>query len=337
MVLVSDQPDTEQVAIAGRGSNTHCARPCRGDFHSHSKWEGRPWLVALLVGILTTSGGVTLAVEVPRQVHPWGRFEPGAWKIIRATTESFDASGQAVSVTETRATLQEITATGVTIRVEMLVEVAGKRFRPEPQIVRQGFHGELLSSDSKIRDLGSAEVSVQGRSIACQVLEVETVNAGVRTLSKITYSPTVAPYVLRRDSTRTELAGNRTLESSHMEVTILDVPCRVGLRVLSAAQTRAVQTFPRGSVITLSLVSEEVPGGVVCQTTKETDDAGKLVRRTTLELVDFGLRPGLRYSGGLRWRLLPRHAYKLPEEWIQPGLLPETQGITWPSIPSNER
>ncbi|HOP76351.1 MAG: hypothetical protein WBH86_09490 [Thermogutta sp.] len=293
-------------------------------------------MVPLLVCIFTGWSGITLAVDVPRQVHPWGRFEPGAWKIMRATTESFEGGAQSVSITETRATLQEITAAGVTVRVEMLVEVAGKRFRPEPQTVRQGFHGELLTSDSKIKDLGSTEVIVQGRSITCQVLEVETVNAGVRTLSKITYSPTVAPYVIQRDSIRTELAGNRILESSHMEVTILDVPCRVGLRVLSAAQTRTVQTFPRGSVVTLSLVSGDVPGGVVCQTTKETDDTRKLVRRTTLELVDFGLRPGLRYSGGLRWRLLPREVYKLPQEWIQPGLLPETQGITWPAIQANE-
>ena len=278
-----------------------------------------------------------LAVEVPRQIHPWGRFEPGAWKIIRATTESFEAGGQSVSVTETRATLEEVSDTGVTIRVEVLVEVAGKRFRPEPQIVRQGFHGEPLTADLNVKDLGPAQLSIQGRSISCQVLEVESINSGVRTVNKITYSPTLTPYVFQRESTRTELAGGRVLESSRVEVNVLDVPCRVGLRVLSAAQTRAVQTFPRGSVVTLSLVSDEVPGGVVCQTAKETDEAGHLVRRTTLELVDFGLRPGLRYSGGLRWRLLPRQVYRLPDEWVRPGLLPETQGLTWPASSSDKR
>jgi len=295
-------------------------------------WPGLDSLaVGILLIVLSWVAKCGLGLEVPRQIHPWGRFEAGAWKIIRATTESFDAGGQSVSVTETRATLEEVSSSGVTIRVEVLVEVAGKRFRPEPQIVRQGFHGEPLTADLNVKDLGPAQLAVQGRSIDCQVVEVESVNSGVRTVSKITYSPTVAPFVFHRESTRTDLSGGRVLESSRVEVNVLDVPCRVGLRVLSAAQTQAVQTFPRGSVVTLSLVSDEVPGGVVCQTAKETDETGRLVRRTTLELVDFGLRPGLRYSGGLRWRLLPRQTYRLPEEWVRPGLLPETQGLAWPS------
>ncbi|MGQ9771411.1 MAG: hypothetical protein ACUVQG_12730 [Thermogutta sp.] len=289
------------------------------------------FVMAVFAAGISLAAGLAMAVEVPRLIHPWGRFEPGAWKIVRATTESFDTTGQSLSITETRAALEEVNAAGVAIRVEVLVEVAGKRFRPEPQIVRQGFHGEPLTSDSKTREIGPVKLTVQGRTIDCEMLEVECSNSGILTVSKIAYSPTVPPYIFLRESTRTDLTKGRVLESSRVEVNVLEVPCRVGLRVLSAAQTRAVQTFPSRSVVTLSLISNEVPGGVVCQTAKETDESGRLIRRTTLELVDFGLRPGLRYSGGLRWRLLPRHIYALPEEWVQPGLLPETQGLSSPS------
>lgn len=293
--------------------------------------------ITVLGAWITLTAGRGLAAEVPRLVHPWGRFEPGAWKIVRATTESFDSGRQSLSVTETRAALEAVDAAGVTLRVEVLVEVAGKRFRPEPQTVRQGFHGEPLTSDLSVNEIGPVQLTVQGRTIDCQMLEVRCSNSGVRTVSKIAYSPTVPPYVFLRESTRTDLSGERVLESSRVEVNVLEVPCRVGLRVLSASQTRAVQAFPSRSVVTLSLISNEVPGGVVCQTAKETDETGRLVRRTTLELVDFGLRPGLRYSGGLRWRLLPRRIYELPEDWVRPGLLPETQGLSWPGGTSTEQ
>ena len=303
-----------------------------------SRWFNGACLAITVLGAwIALTTGLGLAVEVPRLIHPWGRFEPGAWKIVRATTESFDTRGQSLSITETRAALEEVDAAGVTIRVEVLVEVAGKRFRPEPQTVRQGFHGEPLTSDLSISEIGPVQLTVQGRTIDCQMLEVKCSNSGVRTVSKIAYSPTVPPYVFLRELTRTDLSGERVLETSRVEVNVLEVPCRVGLRVLSASQTRAVQTFPSRSVVTLSLISNEVPGGVVCQTAKETDEAGHLIRRTTLELVDFGLRPGLRYSGGLRWRLLPRRIYELPEDWVRPGLLPETQGLSWPAGTSIER
>lgn len=303
-----------------------------------SRWvRGTCLTITVLGAWIVLMTGLGVAVEVPRLIHPWGRFEPGAWKIVRATTESFDTRGQSLSITETRAALEEVDAAGVTIRVEVLVEVAGKRFRPEPQTVRQGFHGEPLTSDLSISEIGPVQLTVQGRTIDCQMLEVKCSNSGVRTVSRIAYSPTVPPHVFLRESTRTDLSGERVLESSRVEVNVLEVPCRVGLRVLSASQTRAVQTFPSRSVVTLSLISNEVPGGVVCQTVKETDETGRLIRRTTLELVDFGLRPGLRYSGGLRWRLLPRRNYAFPEDWVQPGLLPETQGLSWPGGTSTER
>ena len=44
-----------------------------------------------------------------------------------------------VSTTETRTTLDEVTPEGVTLRVEVTMEVAGKHMATQPQIIRQGF------------------------------------------------------------------------------------------------------------------------------------------------------------------------------------------------------
>jgi hypothetical protein len=35
----------------------------------------------------------------------------------------------------------------------------------------------------------------------------------------------------------------------------------------------------------------DVPGGVICHTLKEVNNQGCLIRRTSLELVDYGLTP----------------------------------------------
>ena len=43
--------------------------------------------------------------------------------------------------------------------------------------------------------------------------------------------------------------------------------------------------------------SPDVPGGVVSQTTKETDTSGHLVRRSTLKLVSYGIRPEVDFTG----------------------------------------
>lgn len=297
------------------------------------------WLPLILVPAIVW-GVVTAAVaeqpsaappvpNVPRQIHPWGKFEVGAWKVLRATTESMEDGGRTVSVTETRFTLTEVTDTLLAIRVEVLVEMAGKRFRTEPHVVRQGFHGEPLGGALQVRDLGSAELAIDGRTIDCRVMEVNNLVSTVRTVSKIWYSTVVPPYVVKKEATATDTATGRILEQATTEVTVLDVPCRVGRQLLSTSQVKTVQRYDRGTVTTLSLVSPEVPGAIVCQTSREVDREGRLVRRTTVELIDYGLQPTLRHPGGLRWHFLPRRVSELPPEWIRPGLLPELQGLQW--------
>lgn len=290
------------------------------------------FLGALLIALFSRANGE----ELPRQIHPWGRFEPGAWKIVRATTENFESGENSISATETKATLREVADWGVTIQVEVMVEVAGKRFRAEPQLVKQGFHGDLFAEGTKITRLGKQDVKVQDQAIACELVQVDSAGPNYRVSTKLAFSRTVPPYIFHRESVRSDLTGAKLLEKSQTEVTVLDMPIRIGSQVLAGSQTHTTQTSPKGKVVTLTLTSVDVPGGVVCQTSRETDEKDRLLRRTTLELIDFGLRPSVRYSGRLRWHFQSRRIYRLPDEWIRPGLLPETQGISWPG-PNKEQ
>ena len=55
------------------------------------------------------------------------------------------------------------------------------------------------------------------------------------------------------------------------EVVALDMPQRVLSEIKNVACIKTVQKTPKGSVTTLAMSSPDVPGGVVYQTTKETD------------------------------------------------------------------
>ena len=82
---------------------------------------------------------------ITAKLHPWGQFDPGTWKTVRVTTETFNEQGQVVSTSTADATttLVDIDNDGVTLEIQTCMEVAGKRFEAEPQTVKQGFHGEL--------------------------------------------------------------------------------------------------------------------------------------------------------------------------------------------------
>ena len=84
------------------------------------------WLV-----LSTSAGGLHAAIT--RQMHPWGRFEPGAWKVVRVDTVTYDASGSMRSVYEAKTTLSDVSDMDVTLEVERHLDVAGKEFDPPPR------------------------------------------------------------------------------------------------------------------------------------------------------------------------------------------------------------
>jgi hypothetical protein len=114
------------------------------------QWFGRCLLASLALGHALAYGqhsGIT------RTLHPWGNCQPGAWKLVRVTTETLDAQQRVVHscVTDTKTTLASIADDGITLEVQQVVELAGKRFESEPQFLKQAYHGEPASRDLKIR------------------------------------------------------------------------------------------------------------------------------------------------------------------------------------------
>lgn len=261
-------------------------------------------LVSYLLALVVTLGvgsPVSAADElkIDRKHHPWGRYPVGAWKIVRVITETLDEQGTVTSrnVTETKTSLAEVGDDGVTLEVRTIVELVGRRFESEPQIVKQGFHGELAGHDLKIKDCGPGIVTVEERAIPCRILETESLASNARTTTRISFSDALSPYVLKRQSTTTNLAGKATLDETTVEVVALNMPCDAVSDVRCGTQVKTTHKHPNGSISTLAFVSPDIPGGVVCHQSKETDKNGRAIRNSTLKVVSYGLDPESERTG----------------------------------------
>ncbi len=247
---------------------------------------GTPWVFGETVG-------------PSRKHHPWGRCSPGAWKIVSVVTQSIDERGMVGprSTTETKTTLIDIDDEGVTLEVRAIVEVGGRRFDREPQRIRQSFQGESVGGDLKAKDLGADTVTIENTKIACRVAHLEFTSASSKTVTKVYYSDSFVPYVLKRTSVTSSLDGNNVLSETDQELVAVSMPCEILGEVKCAAQIKTVHRHPNGMVTTLAFVTPDVPGGVVFHTSKELDKSGRLTRQSVLRLVAYSFEPEDERSG----------------------------------------
>jgi hypothetical protein len=231
--------------------------------------------------------------DLPRRHHAWGRFEPGAWKTVRVTSETLDERGvvASVSTSETTTRLLRLDDDRFTLRIETMMEVAGKRIVAEPQTVTQRYNGMPLDAPVERQSLPTEVLLIDGRRYECGVNELITQGASTRSVTRTWLSDAVSPFVLRRETTTTNLESQQTTGRSTLEVVALDMPFKAIDRTFSAAHLKSVQQHEKGSTVTLAITTLEVPGGVVAHTSKELDPEGRVVRRNTLELLDYGLPP----------------------------------------------
>jgi hypothetical protein len=242
---------------------------------------------------------------IPVKLHPWGTFDPGAWKTVRVVTETLNEQGQVCGTNRanTKTTLVDIDNEGITLEVQACMEVAGKRFEGEPQTVKQGFHGELAGPELKLMPPTDGEVAVEGQKIACKVQRLEAAAANATTVTTLYYTTTIAPYVLRRVSA----AGDPEKKETIAEVISLNMPLWVRGEMKNGIRMKTVHRTSTSTVTTWADVLPDVPGGVVSSSSKETDCKGRLVRRSTLELVDYGLDPEKDRTGVFGRKRSSRH------------------------------
>ncbi|MCE5266469.1 MAG: hypothetical protein LLG00_01095 [Planctomycetaceae bacterium] len=252
-----------------------------------------PSVLALAAFLASPLLGEAGESAISPRLHAWGRFDSGSWKVVRVITETLGDGGQVVSTstTDTRTTLLDIDGDGVTLAVQACVEVAGKRFQAERQVIKQGFHGELASSNVQISEPTDGQLVVEDRKIPCKVYRLESDDAHEKTVTRLYCSDEVPPYVLKRDSVTTASDGKSVVAEIGVEVVALDMPVRVRGETRNGSYVRTVHKNGKGTVTTLAVMLPEVPGGVVSHNCKEVNSHGRVVRRSTLELIDYNADP----------------------------------------------
>ena len=145
------------------------------------------WIVAMVCALALAQQTCLTA-----SLHAWGRFKPCAWKRVHVVTEVLDEQGQVVgtSATDAKTTLIGIDGEGVTLEIRTYMEVAGKRFQNEPQIVKQGFHGEASVPEWKVDPPTDDHVTIEGRSIPCKLQTLEWADPHGKTTVHLYYSST---------------------------------------------------------------------------------------------------------------------------------------------------
>ena len=224
-----------------------------------------------------------------RELDVWGRFGAGSWTQARIITETLDESGNVTSriSTDVRSTLTHVLAGGATVRITVNVDAGGRRFETAPQTVQHGYYGEKPEQQVEVKDLGPATLTVDGRDYSVRWREASFQAGGQKTVTKLCQCDAQAPFVLKRQTQVIDPTNPAVERQETEEVLAVDMPYRVGSEIKPVSFERSTQKTAQGSTVTVDVTSVEVPGGLVNRTVKELDSQGHLVRRRTVELVDF--------------------------------------------------
>jgi hypothetical protein len=258
----------------------------------HFGGRSKNWLLAALIGSLIGAAvGNAQTPAFPPDHHPWGRFPIGSWKLTRVVAEVLDTQGRVANVTatDTKTTLVASDASSYTLRVDVTVEVAGRRFSSVPQIVKHGYYGETPGQPVSVKDLGDSQLALDGRMVACELRQATIESEGIKRVSTIHYSSSLPPYQLRRETTAEVAVEEKEKQKATtlVEIIALDLPQRVVGEIKKASYVKTTHKQPQGSKVTLEVQCDDVPGGVVSHWASETDSNGKTLRRSTLELLDY--------------------------------------------------
>jgi len=249
----------------------------------------------LFVCLFSTPGwaGADQLDELLAQAHPWARFGKGAWRHVRIVTENYDTDGKPTdgSLTDNKTTVTDVTADRVTLQVEVTVEVAGQKFPSQPQTIVQGFAGETLGKIAPPKALEPQTLNIDGGEVRCEARQLDISGGVTNEQTLIVFAAGQEPAILRRQSTLREAGDGKELQEITSQVMSLHM-----IRHLVQQEkpqgvylVRTNQKNDRGTTITWSWHAPAVPGEVVDECSHKTDAEGRVVRRTTLELVSYGL------------------------------------------------
>ncbi len=225
-----------------------------------------------------------------KTMHPWGQFEPGAWRMSKTCVETFasNVSSNNITCTENSVTLQKSDAADLTLLSESFLNLAGKNIKTEPRLIHQGFHGLDAAEFTKHKTLRAESLVVDGQPVACEVAEYEFADEKSKKTITLWVNGAREPYIFRKEIRIINLKDSSLEEYTVSEITSMNQQVVALGRIYNGYQTRAESRFPQRTVNTVTLSSVQVPGGVISRVSREKNAKGRMLQVATTELMDFG-------------------------------------------------
>jgi hypothetical protein len=256
-----------------------------------------------MVGVVTSIGGTagvhtqaaapiaaSAAAVVARDNHPWTRFQPQSWNTARTMTETFDEAGNTIHITTATATttLTEADNDGYVLRTDMVLDIDGRRLNTPSKTTRYDLFDRTGKAATVAIDDSPATVQIDGTAISCRVVRRAATTGEEKETTTLYYAADVTPHLLRRETRITDLAGKVVFDQTTDVVTHLRLRRRVMGALLWTSQVRTIRRNNKGSTVTITYLSDAIPGGIVDRMSTEFDATGKVIRSSTLELIGYG-------------------------------------------------
>jgi hypothetical protein len=251
----------------------------------------KPATPAQAISSNSTAFNPTTSWVLPKEYHPWARFEAGTWREIEITTETFDEQGKIFgrSITTQKEILKSIANDSYVIEVQATVDVAGKRIAGpwNTRVLRLSTDrpGAIFSSAQRKDEM--LPLNIGGAK--CQVFELQYADESRNLCDRIYFSPETFPYVLQRDTF--ERADNAPLASLPEGITTVvarSVPLDWEGKMIDCVSQQVIRRREKGESQTLSLLSPEIPGGEIRSHSTDFDTSGQRIRWSVQRLIAYG-------------------------------------------------
>jgi hypothetical protein len=225
--------------------------------------------------------------------HPWGRFLPTSWCIVRTVTLS-NIDGRTVQSTRTqKIVLQSVDKNGVTLQETETLELGGSVVTKQPQNVKYDFFNEPIQDKVQIRSEPSVKLMIDKKVVPCAVRVYEQRTTGGHLTTTIWYTPHVYPYVIRVEKILQSIPEEEGAAKSILRQSVMlvqETAALKGLRNNRRNRTYTQQTEETvGNItrITDARCSWDVPGGLLESTTRELDSQNREIRRSVSRMTNY--------------------------------------------------
>ncbi|GHT12294.1 hypothetical protein FACS1894170_06920 [Planctomycetales bacterium] len=221
--------------------------------------------------------------------HPWGTFGNGSYTVTQTKITTYSADAPVRSTQTIKTVLVSVEDDGVTLQVNESLQLGEKTINKEPHTIRSDFWQEPILQDVKISTGKPLKLVIGKKTVPCETrIYEQKVQGGIKTTT-VWWNRYFFPYILRTERvlrTTTDVSK----EKSAGEIVRQSVTVVVDVSGSSSRRKYQLRTTEQSGKITKrvdTLCSNTIPGGIGYSITTETDETGKIVRKSQTNIQEY--------------------------------------------------